>query len=136
MRVLRSLLQFCIGGLIWLLCELLWDGQSHWTMCLVGGLCFLGVGAINEVIPWTIKFWKQVLIGGFMITLIEFISGCILNIWLGLGIWDYSDMPFNLFGQICLPFSILWLFLAAVIIIADDWYKYFFWGEEKPYYTF
>ncbi len=49
-----------------------------------------------------------------MITAAEFAAGCILNLGLGLAVWDYSDMPFQLLGQICLPYSILWAVLAMV----------------------
>ena len=45
--------------------------------------------------------WKQMLICSIIITAVEFTSGLILNVWLGLGIWDYSNMPFNILGQIC-----------------------------------
>lgn len=54
--------------------------------------------------------------------------------WLGLGIWDYSNMPFNILGQICLPFSLLWVVLSACAIVIDDYERYWFFGEEKPYY--
>ena len=55
---------------------------------------------------------------------------------LGLNIWDYSNMPLNLWGQICLPFSCLWFFLSAVAIILDDELRYNIFGEEKPHYYF
>ena len=62
------------------------------------------IGLINEVIPWEMAFWKQCIIGSFVVTGIEFVSGCIVNLWLGWNVWDYSHLPLNLLGQICLPF--------------------------------
>ena len=53
-------------------------------------------------------FPLRALLGAIVITTAEFFAGCILNLWLGLGVWDYSDMPMQLFGQICLPYSVLW----------------------------
>ena len=53
---------------------------------------------------------------------------------LGLHIWDYSTMPLNIFGQICLPFSLAWMGLSGVAIILDDYIRYWFFNEEKPHY--
>lgn len=78
--------------------------------------------------------WLQAIIGSCIVTTGEFVSGCILNLWLGLGIWDYSNMPFNILGQICLPFSLLWVVLSACAIVIDDYERYWFFEEEKPYY--
>lgn len=58
--------------------------------------------------------WQQCLIGTLITLVIEFVSGYILNIKLGLDIWDYSSIPFNLMGQICLPYGILWFFLCRL----------------------
>ena len=70
----------------------------------------------------------------FGITLIEFISGFILNIIMQLHIWDYSNMPLNILGQVCLPFMLLWFILSLVAIVADDWIRYLLFGDEKPHY--
>ena len=103
-------------------------------MGLVGGLCFVLVGLINEFMSWDIPLWLQGIIGASIITVLEFISGLILNVWLGLGIWDYSQMSFNLLGQICLPFSLAWFLLSIAAVILDDWLRYWFFGEEYPHY--
>lgn len=138
MKVIRSvaenLVLLEIGGGLYLLIELLFRGHSHWTMFFVGGLCFLLVGWINEFISWKVALWKQMLLGGFLITLVEFLSGCFLNLFLGLNIWDYSDLPLNLLGQICLPFSLLWVGLSLIAIILDDMIRWLVFEEEKPHY--
>lgn len=134
MRALRPLVLIGIGGLLYVLIEILFRGHSHWTMFLVGGLCFWLIGLINEIIPWEMLLWKQCVLGAAIVTVVEFISGCIINIWFGWDIWDYSDMPFNLLGQICLPFSIAWIGLSAVAIVIDDYLRYWLFGEEKPHY--
>ena len=107
---------------------------THWAMLFVGGLSFVLVGGINEWIPWELSLMKQSLIGTAVILLTEFISGCILNLWLGLGIWDYSDKFLNLCGQICPQFAIGWFLLAGVAIVLDDYLRYWMFGEEKPHY--
>lgn len=134
MRAVKVLVLLCIGGLLYIGCELAFRGYSHWSMFLVGGLCFLCIGAINELIPWAMPIWQQAVIGAVIVTVIEFIAGCIINIWLGWAVWDYSDMPFNVLGQICLPFTAIWLLLAIVAIILDDCLRYWLFGEEKPRY--
>ena len=90
-----------VGGLLYILIELIWRGRSHWTMFLLGGICFIYLGLINEVLPWSMPLWQQILIGAIGITILEFVTGCIVNLWLGWGVWDYSGLPGNLLGQIC-----------------------------------
>lgn len=135
MRGVRPLVLWCIGGLLYVLCELVFRGRSHWTMFLVGGLCFWLIGLINEVIPWDMPIWQQCIIGALIITAVEFVAGCIINIWLGWQVWDYSGLPFNILGQICLPFTVLWSLLAAAGIILDDYLRFLLFDEEKPNYT-
>jgi uncharacterized membrane protein len=103
-------------------------------MILVGGICFVLCGLLNNIFSWEMPLWLQMACSAVIITLVEFASGCILNIWLGLHIWDYSDMPFNIAGQICLPYTILWFFMSAAAIILDDYLRYWFFDEEKPRY--
>ena len=135
MKALRPLVLIGIGGLLYVLIELAFRGRSHWTMFIVGGLCFWLIGLINEVIPWEMSFWKQCIIGAVIVTAVEFLAGCIINLGLGWNVWDYSNMPFNVFGQICLPFSMLWILISAVAIVLDDYLRYWIYGEEKPHYT-
>lgn len=130
----RPLILFNIGGLLYILIELLWRGYSHWTMFIVGGMCFVLIGLINETFTFEMPLITQMTISSIIITIIEFISGCIINIWLGLNVWNYSNMPFNILGQICIPFMILWFFLSVLGIILDDYLRYWLFGEEKPKY--
>ena len=134
MTLFKFLFLFGIGAFLYLLIEIWYRGYTHWTMAILGGLCFVLVGFINEYLSWDTPLWLQGIIGAFIITSLEFAFGLVLNIWLGLGIWDYSKMPFNLLGQICLPFTIAWFFLAIVAIVLDDWLRHWFFGEEKPRY--
>ncbi|MDR2024638.1 MAG: putative ABC transporter permease [Hungatella sp.] len=124
-----------VGGFIYISMELIFRGRSHWTMFLLGGLCFVCLGLINELIPWQMPFLKQMLIGMLIITYFEFITGCVLNIWLGWGIWDYSNIPGNILGQICPVFSFLWFWISGAGIILDDWLRYWLFGEDRPHYT-
>lgn len=55
-----------------------------------------------------------------IITGIELIFGIAFNIILKEQVWDYSNMPLNLFGQICIPFSIAWFGLSGVVFKVLD----------------
>lgn len=134
MKALRPLILMGVGGLIYVLIELIWRGYSHWTMFLVGGTCFVLIGAINEIFPWNMPLVLQMAAGAMIITAVEFVVGCIVNLWLGWNVWDYSGMPYNLYGQICIPFTGLWFLLSAVAIVLDDYLRYWWFGEEKPHY--
>ena len=133
-NALKMIVLLIIGGAIYFCIEMLWRGHSHWSMALVGGICFIAIGAINEYIPWEMSMVQQSLIGACLVTGIEFIAGLILNVWLGLAIWDYSNLPFNIMGQICLPFFFAWIVLSAVAIVVDDYLRYWLFKEEKPHY--
>ena len=138
-RLIKPATLFAVGGTAYLIIEILWrafrgSAPTHWSMFILGGLCFLAVGAINEYLSWETPFWIQAIIGTGVVLILEFVFGCVLNLWLGLGIWDYSDTPFNILGQVCLPFAFAWLFLVAVAIFLDDYLRYWLFGEEKPHY--
>lgn len=135
-KFLKYLILTVFGGLVYFLIEVGWRGYSHWTMFLLGGLCFLTVGLLNEVLPWEMDFEKQACIGGIIITVLEFITGVIVNIWLKWGVWDYTVLPFNILGQVSLPFTLIWILLSGVIILVDDQIRYKIFHEEKPHYSF
>lgn len=122
------------GGLLYILIETAWRGYSHWTMFVLGGICFLALGLINEVLSWEMPLWQQMLLGACIVTVLEFLTGCIVNLWLGWDVWDYSGMSGNILGQICPQYFILWLPVSLAGIILDDWLRYWWWGEERPRY--
>ena len=125
---------FFVGATIYVIIEKLYRGYSHWTMFLLGGICFIALGLINEVIPWDMPLLLQMFIGGIIITVLEFITGCVVNLWLGWNVWNYSELPFNLLGQISLFSSIGWVGLSLVGIVLDDFIRWKFFSEDKPHY--
>lgn len=122
------------GGLLYVLLEMAWRERSHWTMFLLGGICFVCLGLINEVIPWDMLLWQQIIIGACIVTMLEFLTGCIVNLWLGWAVWDYSGLPGNILGQICPQFIGLWIPVVLVAIVLDDWFRYWWFGEKRPHY--
>lgn len=125
---------FAFGAMAYCLCETLWCGKTHWTMGLLGGAMFVAIGMIDTVMPGRFGLLTQGLMGGALITAAEFASGCLLNIALGMNIWDYSAIPLNLLGQICLPYSALWAMLSVIAVVAEDAIRCFAWDEDMPRY--
>lgn len=133
-QLLKYFSLFIAGSLTYIFMEICFRGYSHWSMFVLGGVCFIALGLINEVLTWETPLILQMLIGGGIITTLELITGYIVNIKLHWEVWDYSTLSFNLGGQICLQFSLLWCFLSAIGIIFDDWLRYRLFNEEKPKY--
>ena len=130
---MKLLMLFCYGGCLYTIVELLFRGNSHWTMFILGGLCFLLVGGIDEVFG-NMPLIAQMGISAVIITVLEFICGCIVNLWLDMDVWNYTRLPFNILGQVCLIFTVAWFFLALVGIVTDDFLRWKLFEEEKPKY--
>ena len=103
---------FGIGGVLYSMVEILWRGYTHWTMTITGGMCFLVLYALH-VYAVRMPFLVRCFFGALAITAAEFVAGCIVNLWLRWEVWDYSDVPYNILGQVCPLFSFLWLLLGA-----------------------
>lgn len=132
----KELFLFIFGALTYVNIEIIFRGYSHWSMGIVGGLCFIIIGLLNEFYKWEMLFQWQCLIGAGVITVIEFISGCILNLWLHWNIWDYSDMSLNILGQVSLHHTVLyWIPLSAVAIFVDDILRSILFNEDFPHYS-
>lgn len=132
--LIKYLVLFLLGGYTYYGIEILWRGYSHCSMIICGGICFIYAGLQNEQIEWDYPFWKQVLRVEAFILSAEFITGCIVNLWLGLDVWDYSGLPGNILGQTCPQFALLFLPLSAIAIIVDDFVRWKWFDEEKPRY--
>lgn len=132
-QLLKDILLTLIMGYIYYRLEILWRGYSSLWMILVGGVCIYLVGKLNEhPIFFERKMWQQCLTGTLITLFIEFFSGMFFNMYLQKHIWDYSDMKFNLCGQICLEYALLWFTLMPLAIWLDDWLRYKLFEEEKP----
>ena len=119
MKFLKNLLIFSIFGLTYGLIEILWRGYTHPSMVIVGGICGLLIGLLNEKNKKK-NLLLQMVEGMVIVTVLEFVSGIVLNLCLGLNVWDYSNMRFNLLGQVCPQFCIAWFFLSYFVIRIDD----------------
>ena len=125
-KLLKLPFLFGVGGTVYYLMEIIWRGYSHWSMFALSGVCFIIIDLLNQT-------WKNIrslifliILCTLIITVLEFVTGLIVNLWLGLGVWDYSNMPFNLMGQICPLFSFAWFLLCLAILMLfsplNSWY--------------
>lgn len=96
---------FLAGGAGYVGLELLYRGRSHISMFVAGGLCFLLLGSLRRRLPLPMPV--QGIFGSGIITAVELGFGLMIN--RSHEVWDYSAQPMNLLGQICLPFSLLWI---------------------------
>ncbi len=125
----KNLTIFTAGGLAYGLVEIAWRSTTHISMFFVGGICFWLIGSIDEHggVPSLVY---QAALSCLIVTSVEFTSGVFINIVLGLKVWDYSALPFNVLGQVCLPFSALWLFISVPAIYFEDFLRAVLFGEE------
>lgn len=130
-NVLKYVVIFISGAIIYMGLEMLWRGYTHWTMGLVAGIATILIGLINEIFPKDTPLMVQAPIASLIITELEYISGEILNVYLGLNIWDYSQMPFNVDGQVCLPASLFWMIIGLIAVWLDDIIRAKFDSMEK-----
>lgn len=117
---MEQLFIFLTGACGYGLCEILWRHYTHWTMLLTGGICFLVIYNIFTAMK-TKSVALKALIGSLTITVTELFCGIIVNKLFFLNVWDYSSLPYNLWGQICLPYSMLWFSLCVPLVYLCDW---------------
>ncbi|MBR5453746.1 MAG: hypothetical protein IKV54_06685 [Clostridia bacterium] len=102
---------YLFGAVSYGLIEILWRGYTHWTMIVTGGFCFLSIYLVN-VFLGDVNIFIRALISALIITAAELAVGLLVNVKLGLGVWDYSSLKFNFLGQISLVYSFLWYLLS------------------------
>lgn len=104
MKIWKNTVLFYLGGTAYMTLEFLWRGFSHYTMFLLGGLCFLMLGKLRSLrLPLPVL----VVLGAGGVTVLELATGLLVN--RAYTVWDYRHMPMNFLGQICLPFTLLWM---------------------------
>jgi len=120
-KIFNMFVIWLTGGIVYYFAEILFRGFSHFSMLICGGLCFLLVGNIGDLILNSkdniiISIIKIMLIGTMIITTLEYITGMIVNVKYNLKVWDYSDMKYNVNGQICLLYSFFWALISLICV--------------------
>lgn len=136
-HILTKLLTlFLVGYCTYLAIEVTYKNISYPLMGVVGGISLLLFDQINNRISWELDLLLQGCIGSAIVTGFEFVVGEGLKILNQPPMWDYSNMPLNYDGVICLPFSIIWVFVTILgIFVADAYNYYLFHDEPRPHYS-
>lgn len=135
-----SLLLWSFGGTVYFLLEVAWKtfrGEPErisWTMLVLAVALCVPVERAGAELPWTCPLWLQSAACAALVTAAELLAGLVLNVWLGLGIWDYSNLRWNLWGQVCPQFFLVWWALCAAFIPVFDWMRYAVMGGQRPKY--
>lgn len=149
----KNILYFCLLGFVYVLIEFFMRafsfdihtystsfkylsliGISSVWMFLVGGVAGVLLGLLNAstfMNEHVNIFWQSV-IGALIILACEFVSGCILNLWLHFNIWNYT-FPGNLLGQICIEFAVVWFLICPFAFWMNDLLKYYLFSRIAPY---
>lgn len=125
----NHIIMFLFGAYAYGLIEVLWRGYTHWSMAIAGGVCFLLLHGLNRRLIGKVSYLSRCILGGLTVTAVELIAGVVLNLWWKLDVWDYSALPMNLWGQICLPFTLLWCALMLVVIGLEQMLRFRMLGE-------
>ena len=139
-RWVLSVLMWTWGGAAYFLLEVAYKtarGEPErisWTMLVLAAILCIPIERAGAEMPWDVPLWIQAAGCAVLVTAMELIAGLILNVWLGLGVWDYSDLWGNLWGQICPQFAAIWWGLCLVFIPVFDWMRYAVAGGERPRY--
>lgn len=117
--IIKYSMIFFIGGICYGLLEVVYRGHTHPSMVVAGGICFTVIVLLDNMLRDRVNILLLALLGGVVITCVELVFGLIFNVWFKMGVWDYSSAPLNLYGQVCLPFSLLWVAVSLFAIIIN-----------------
>ena len=108
----RAVLTFLLGGFLYGATEILWRGYTHPAMLILGGFCLSVIYSLEGKLATRSPIFARSLCYAFIITSAAFVSGVVLNLILGMDIWDYSGLPLNILGQVCPTFFFVWFLLS------------------------
>lgn len=135
-RLAECLLVFISVGTLYFIIECIYKQRmSHWSMFILAGIVGLIAMLLNDFFTYEMDYLLQISICTFVCTLLEYLVGITLNAT--YEIWDYRNVPLNLNGHICVPFSIVWAILFAILIpILDyvEWKEFQYKPNTPPYY--
>lgn len=111
-----GIVTFLFGGVGYGLFEVLWRGRTHPSMILTGGACLVIIKLITRALKNRTVIFRCIT-GTLAVTAVEFVVGCVVNLWLRLAVWDYSEMSYNFLGQVCPLYSALWFFVCTPLVM-------------------
>ena len=132
--VIKNTCLFLVGFCSYITIEVVFRGYTFPLMGVCGGIAIVILDKINSKISWDTDILLQGSIGAIIITLMELIVGELSLAGLVPVMWDYSMVPFNYHGIICLPFTAAWFFLSIAAIVLADAINYYTFDELPPPY--
>jgi len=131
LKITEYSIVYTLGALFYCIIEILWRGYSHWSMTVTGGVCLAIIYCVNDHLE-RCSVWSKSIISAFAVTAVEFAVGCIVNISLEWNVWDYSDRPISLLGQICPEYFVLWYLLCIpATLLSEQIRNNLFCGQNK-----
>ena len=115
--IIYSVLGYMIETIYGMITKGVWESRQSF---LYGPFCGIyGLGAVVMIVclhKFPRKF-NTLFVGGFIVgSIVEYVVSFIGEMLLGVKWWDYSNMPLNLNGRICVYFSVFWGFLGIYLI--------------------
>ena len=115
--IIYSVTGYVIETLYGMITKGVWESRQSF---LYGPFCGIyGLGAVVMILCLH-KFPRKyniLFVGGFIVgSIVEYVISWFGEVVLGVKWWDYSNMPLNLNGRICVYFSVFWGFLGIYLI--------------------
>ena len=115
--IIYSVLGYMIETIYGVITKGVWESRQSF---LYGPFCGIyGLGAVIMIVclhKFPRKF-NTLFVGGFIVgSIVEYVVSFVGEMLLGVKWWDYSNMPLNLNGRICVYFSVFWGFLGIYLI--------------------
>ncbi len=137
-RIYCMIAIFLFSGSLYYILEVIFKKthSSHWSMFVLAGISsVLFIDGLNNLFSYEMDFLLQIFLCSTAITICELFVGLIVNT--DYSIWNYTNMPLNYKGQICLPFYFLWMLLSFIFIPFLDyieWKIFKYKPDTPPYY--
>ncbi len=117
--IIYSILGYIIETLYGILTKGVWESRQSF---LYGPFCGIyGLGAVVLILSlqYFNKSANKLFIGGFIVgSIVEYLVSLIGELIFNVKWWDYSHMPLNINGRICVYYSIFWGFLAVYFMMS------------------
>lgn len=117
LKIWKQAVLFVLGGAGYVGLEYLWRGWSQYSMFFAGGSAFLLLGGLNRAEP-KLPLPLRSVVGAGVVTGVELAAGLLVN--RAYQVWDYRGLPLNFHGQICVPFTLLWIPVSAGAMVLYD----------------
>ena len=77
---------------------------------------FVAISILVATVPISDRGFAVFVVGALTATIFELITGSVMEKLFQVKYWDYSELPLNYKGYICLFVSIFWGFLSVVLV--------------------